>query len=62
MLKDLLESGPVSISVTATSWKNYVGGIHACINEIEPKNHAVLLVGYDEDSWIVKNQWGEGWG
>ena len=27
-------------------------------------NHAVLLVGYDDStsSWLVKNQWGSGWG
>ncbi len=25
-------------------------------------NHAVLLVGYTETQWIIKNQWGEDWG
>lgn len=25
-------------------------------------NHAVLLVGYTPDYWIIKNQWGTKWG
>jgi len=25
-------------------------------------NHAVLLIGYTNDNWLVKNQWGEDWG
>ena len=25
-------------------------------------NHAVLLVGYTPNYWIIRNSWGEGWG
>lgn len=25
-------------------------------------NHAVLIVGYTEEYWIVKNWWGDDWG
>jgi C1A family cysteine protease len=26
-------------------------------------NHAVILIGYDSSgNWIIKNQWGTGWG
>lgn len=25
-------------------------------------DHAVLLVGYTDSYWMVKNQWGENWG
>ena len=25
-------------------------------------NHAVVVVGYTNDAWIVRNSWGTGWG
>lgn len=25
-------------------------------------NHAILLVGYTAEAWIVKNSWGPAWG
>lgn len=25
-------------------------------------NHAVLVVGYTKDSWIIQNSWGYNWG
>ena len=30
--------------------------------ESDNVDHAVLLVGYTPDHWIVKNQWGSHWG
>ena len=60
-LINLLQSNPISITLSSTGWANYQSGIFSC-----PSNaildHAVLLVGYTKDYWIVKNQWGETWG
>ncbi|KXZ49007.1 hypothetical protein GPECTOR_24g297 [Gonium pectorale] len=55
---------PVAIVLEATdSFQAYSGGVYTgppgCGNSI---NHAVLVVGYDAESWIVKNSWGRGWG
>ncbi len=25
-------------------------------------NHAVIIVGYTEKHWIIRNSWGPGWG
>ena len=56
-----MQDGPLAISVSATNWDDYKGGIFKC-NSYDKVNHAVLLVGYDQNSWIIKNQWGEKWG
>jgi cathepsin L len=57
--------GPISISVDASGWQHYSGGVYN-----HPGSdivHAVLLVGYgidDElgDYWLVRNSWGSDWG
>ncbi len=28
----------------------------------QPPNHAINIVGFTKDSWIVRNSWGVGWG
>ena len=52
---------PVVVCLDASNWFNYRGGI---FNNCNPQvhNHAVLLVGYTADAWIIKNSWGPGWG
>lgn len=52
---------PISVSVDASSWQFYAGGLFMDCTESE-LNHAVLLVGYTKEYWIVKNSWGTGWG
>ncbi|MCP4580464.1 MAG: T9SS type A sorting domain-containing protein [candidate division Zixibacteria bacterium] len=67
-IKNALLSGPVSTTFTAyNDFNSYNEGCydHA---DVEPLNHAVILVGWDdtqcegEGAWIMKNSWGEGWG
>ncbi len=51
---------PVVIGVNADNWSPYSGGIYTdCSMNID---HAVLLVGYTDQYWIIKNSWGTGWG
>ena len=40
---------------------SYKGGVFSC-RPTDIIDHAVLLVGYTPDYWIVKNQWGSDWG
>lgn len=54
--------GPVSVGVDSTTMDNYSGGIfkaHMCTTDID---HAVTIVGYTKDAWIIKNSWGPHWG
>ena len=53
----LLQKEPVAISISAENWRDYKGGIFKCKADSKV-DHAVLLIGYTDDYWIVKNQWG----
>lgn len=65
-LKEALQNGPVSVYIEADqmSFQFYSGGVlddASCFAEGQI-DHAVLAVGYDSNSWIVKNSWGNSWG
>ena len=54
--------GPISVGVDSSNMDDYRNGIFQasmCSNDID---HAVTIVGYTKDAWIVKNSWGTGWG
>lgn len=52
--------GPLSIAVDASSFQSYSSGVLDCWGS--SLNHGVLLVGYTESTWIIKNSWGKNWG
>jgi cathepsin L len=59
--------GPIGISVDASAWSSYAGGIFDGCNQVNPDiDHAVVLVGYGEEAgkkyWIVRNSWSPKWG
>merc|ERR1712227_87664 len=62
-LKSALQSGPVSVAIEADqmSFQLYSGGVlsSGCGTNLD---HGVLAVGYDSNSFKVKNSWGASWG
>lgn len=56
-----LSEGPVAVSVDATNWFQYGGGIYAGCEKNAIINHAVLMVGYSADYYLIRNSWGS-WG
>merc|ERR1712072_951432 len=62
-LKSALETGPVSVAIEADrmAFQLYYGGVlsSGCGTNLD---HGVLAVGYDSNSFKVKNSWGASWG
>ena len=56
--------GPVSIGIDSTSMAmtNYRAGIFRARNCGKNIDHAVTIIGYTKDAWIIKNSWGPKWG
>jgi hypothetical protein len=60
----IYDHGPVCAAVYAsTAFMYYSGGIFK-YNQSGSVNHAVVLVGWNDDGgyWILKNSWGTNWG
>ena len=54
---------PVTVAMhSSDSILYYKSGIFSddsCPNNWDELNHEALVIGYDHNSWIVKNSWGE---
>jgi len=63
-LKAAVRVRPISVLIDATPLSAYRSGVISSSSGCNPDNlnHAVLLVGYKDNAWIVKNSWGSGWG
>ncbi|XP_050517450.1 cathepsin L-like proteinase isoform X2 [Diabrotica virgifera virgifera] len=62
LISALSSIGPISVSVDASVWSLYAGGLfdeRDCGTDI---NHAVLAAGYTDEYILVKNSWGTDWG
>jgi len=62
-LMEALQKGPVAVSVDASHWWLYHGGIFDSCNKTAPDiNHAVVLDGYGTENgikyWLIRNSWG----
>lgn len=60
----ICNSGWISISVDATTWQTYTGGVLSAASCGTKVNHAVVAIGLDasKNAWIVQNSWGDDWG
>lgn len=64
-LEHLLHTyGPIAVGIDSTSMamENYRGGIFRSRHCSKNIDHAVTIVGYTKDAWIIKNSWGPNWG
>jgi len=64
-IKQALNSGPVVGAMKVyRDFYYYQGGIYRFSGGDFVGNHAILLIGYDDNEgcWICKNSWGEAWG
>jgi len=67
-----VQHGPVAVSVAASDWWMYHGGIFDGCNKSSPVlNHAVTLMGYGQVQtdkygkvfyWLIRNSWSATWG
>ncbi|KAL4177032.1 hypothetical protein KRP22_001968 [Phytophthora ramorum] len=62
-LATVVAQQPVIVAVASgnNAWKQYTGGvISSC--DTSDLDHAVVVVGYTDSEWKIRNSWGEDWG
>ncbi|GMF36470.1 unnamed protein product [Phytophthora fragariaefolia] len=54
---------PVIVAVASgnNAWKQYTGGVISSCDTSE-LDHAVVVVGYTDSEWKIRNSWGDSWG
>ena len=57
----ILRNGPAVVYINADKITFLIGEFNSKCKSKET-NHAVLLVGWNEKYWIIKNSWTEDWG
>jgi C1A family cysteine protease len=64
LVRAIATYGPVAVAIDASApaFRFYRSGIFTDCPRSPVLNHAVLAVGYDRDSIILQNSWGESWG
>ncbi|KAL4475811.1 hypothetical protein ABPG72_011372 [Tetrahymena utriculariae] len=58
---EALKTQPVDVSVDATYWKYYKGGVF-CDCKAYYHKHDLLLVGFQNGTWLIKNSYRTNWG
>jgi len=61
-LMNELVNGPVAIAVDAALFQSYTSGVIKEADCGTKLDHGVQVVGYTENTWLVRNSWGENWG
>ena len=54
--------GPIGIGIDSENMDNYKRGLFTADRCGKDIDHAVTIVGYTKDAWIIKNSWGKQWG
>ncbi len=66
MEEDLINYGPYSVGVNGNNLYFMFAGdkglVHNCPSNPNQINHVVLLYGYNDTHWFIKNSWGSNWG
>eukprot|EP00948_MAST-09A_sp_MAST-9A-sp1_P000174 g174.t1 len=59
-----VQRGPVSVAIEADQniFQSYSTGVISNVSCGTKLDHGVLIVGFTETYWIVKNSWGSAWG